>query len=242
MNNVKFAATVGALSVATLGVAASHYQSSVSVVPVVIVYHDSALVPGQTSPSSDRFWTLAVRSDGANMQANSVPDATGHIQVVKSLQLQDRYVVVDPHTLSVTTYKPYRPIVVGERSCSGKTAGSILDHPVEYVQVNKPSPGRLTERLRERWLAVDLNCAPLREHFITTESDGTETQFFREAISVKPGEPPVEYFEIPADYVERGPADVNTEVEKKFPGHHMISNPEVLDKIQHNYETDKPPK
>lgn len=241
---MKLAATVGALSVATLGLAAAHYQSPVPVIPVVIVYHDSALLPGQSSHSSDSFWTLAVRSDGANMRANVVPDANGHIQSVKSLQLLDRYVVVDPHTMSVTTYKPYKPIIVGQGSCSGKSAGSILDHPVKYLEVNKPNPApkRTWERLTERWLAVDLNCVPLREHFITTETDGTETQFFREAVLVKPGEPPVEYFEIPANYVERGPAEVNSEVEKKFPGHPMISNPEVLDKLQHNYETDKPPK
>jgi hypothetical protein len=240
MNNVKFAATVGAVAAATLGVATSHYQSPVSVIPVVIVYHDSALRPGQSSPSSDRFWTSAVRSDGANMQANSVPDATGRIQGVKSLQLQDRYVVLDPFTMSMSTYKPYRPIVVGGRSCSGKSAGSILDHPVEYVGENKPSPA--PQRLTERWLAADLNCLPLREHLIMTESDGREMQFFREAVSIKPGEPPVEYFEIPSNYEERGPAEVNSEVEKRFPGHHVISHPEILDKLQQVYETDKPPK
>jgi hypothetical protein len=236
MNNVKFVATVGAVAAATLGLAAWHYQSPVAVIPVVIVYHDGALQPGQSSPSSDRFWTLAVRSDGANMEVNSVPDATGRIQGVKSLQLQDRYVVVDPFTISMSTYKPYRPIVVGGRSCSGKSAGSILGHPVEYVRENKP------RTLTERWLAADLNCLPLREHLINTESDGRETQFFREAVSIKPGEPPVEYFEIPSNYEERGPAEVNSEVEKRFPGHHVISHPEILDKMQHVYETDKPPK
>jgi hypothetical protein len=240
MNSIKSVITVGAVAAATLGVAASHYQSPVSVVPVVIVYHDNVLQPGQSSPSSDRFWTLAVRSDGANMQAESAPDATGQIQVVKSLQLQDRYVVVDPSTMSLSTYKSYRPIVVGARSCSGKSAGSILNHPVEYVQVNKPSPAH--QRLKEQWLALDLNCQMLREHLIMTGSDGRETQFFREAVSIKPGEPPVEYFEIPSGYQERGPAEVDSEVAKKFPGHHVISHPEVLNKMQHVYETDKPPK
>lgn len=239
MNNVKFAATVGVLTAGTLAVAASHRQSApVPAIPVVIVYHDSALLPGQNSPSSDRFWTLAVRSDGANMHANSVPDASGQIQGVKSLQLQDRYVVVDPITMSVSTYKPYRPILVGAQSCSGQSAGSILGHGVEYVQENKNKSQRPTER----WLAPDLNCLLLREHVITTESDGTETQFFREAVSIKRGEPPVEYFEIPSNYAERGPAEVNSEVEKRFPGHHVISHPAMLDKLQHAYDTDKLPK
>jgi hypothetical protein len=55
MNNVKFAAMVGAVAASTLGVAASHCQSPVSVIPAVIVYHDSALRSGQSSPSSERF-------------------------------------------------------------------------------------------------------------------------------------------------------------------------------------------
>jgi hypothetical protein len=54
MNNVKFAAMVGAVAASTLGVAASHCQSPVSVIPAVIVYRDSALRSGQSSPSSER--------------------------------------------------------------------------------------------------------------------------------------------------------------------------------------------
>jgi len=75
-----------------------------------------------------------------------------------------------------------------------------------------------------------------------TEKDGTETQFFREAVSIKLGEPPAEYFEIPSNYVERGPADINSEVEKRFPGSHVIPHPEMRDKLQSVYEADKPPK
>jgi hypothetical protein len=239
MNNLKFTAIAGAVAAASLGVAASHYQS-VSVVPFVVVYHDSALKPGQASRSSGNFWTLAVRADGANMRVNRVPDSAGQIQGVRSLEFTDRYVVVDPHTTSTSTYKPYRPIIVGAQSCSGRPAVSILDHPIEYVQENKPSKAR--QLSVERWLATDLNCLPLREHTTMTEKDGTETQFFREAVSIKLGEPPAEYFEIPSNYVERGPADINSEVEKRFPGSHVIPHPEMRDKLQSVYEADKPPK
>jgi hypothetical protein len=240
MTNLRFTAMVGAIAAATLGAAAAHYQSPVSVTPAVIVYRDSALQPGQSSPSGDRFWTLAVRSDGANMQTNSAPDASGRIQGVKSVQFQDRYVLVDPSTMSLSTYKPYRPIVVGARGCSGKSAGAILEHPVEYVQVNKPSPS--PQRLKEQWLATDLNCLMLREHLIVTKNGGSEMQFFREAVSIKTGEPPVEYFDIPSNYEERGPAEINSEFEKKFPGRHVVSNSDVLDKLEHVYEAAKPPK
>lgn len=237
MNNLRFTAMVGVVAASTLGVATSHYQSPASAIPVVIVYHDSSLQAGQTTPSGDRFWTLAVRSDGANMEANSVPDATGRIEGVKSLQLQDRYVLVDPLTASVSTYNPYRPMVAGGQSCSGRPAGSVLNHFVEYVQVTKPMTP--SHKPIERWLAPDLNCLTLREHLIVTEKDGKEVQLFREAVSIKPGEPPAEYFEIPTNYVERGPAELDGEVQKLSPGKHVISNPTILDKLQHVYESDK---
>lgn len=240
MNNLKFTAIAGAVAAASLGVAAKHYQSPVSAIPVVIVYHDSALKPDQTSPSSGKFWTLAVRSDGTNMRVNSAPDSAGHIQGVRSLEFPDRYVVVDPLTSSTSTYKPYRPIVVGGQSCPGKSAASMLDHPVEYVREDKPSKAH--QLSTEQWLASDLNCLVLREHVIMTEKDGRETKFFREAVSIKLGEPPAEYFEIPSNYVERGPAQVNSEVARISPGNHVISHPEILDRLQHVYETDKPSK
>jgi len=240
MNNLIFTAMVGMVTAGTLGAAASHYQSPASAIAVVIVYHDSSLQTGQTTPSGDRFWTLAVRSDGANMQANSVPDATGRIEGVKSVQLQDRYVVVDPSTTSVSTYKPYRPMVARGQNCSGKPAGSILNHSVEYVQVTKPLTS--SHKPIERWLATDLNCLTLREHLVITEKDGMEVQVFREAVSIRAGEPPAEYFEIPTVYVERGPAELDAEVQKRFPGKHVIANPTILDKFQHVYESDKLPK
>jgi hypothetical protein len=40
------------------------------------------------------------------MQTNRVPDATGRIHFAKSVLFRDCYVVVDPHTMSISTYKP----------------------------------------------------------------------------------------------------------------------------------------
>lgn len=71
------------------------------------MYHDNALLSGHDHPDCERYWTLAVRSDGSSMQVNSVPDATGHIAGVKSVEFRDRYVGVDPQTTSISTYKPY---------------------------------------------------------------------------------------------------------------------------------------
>ena len=112
--------------------------------------------------------------------------------------------------------------MIGQREtawCSH--AGSILGHPVEYVRENPPK-GFL--KFRERWYAVDLNCAVLREHLTTTDGDGEEIQIYREAVSVKPGEPPADYFDIPPDYQERGPAGVNNNMGPDFLGEASARN------------------
>jgi len=122
------------------------------------------------------------------------------------------------------------------RDCLGSHAGSILGHPVEYARENPPK-GFL--KLRERWYAVDLNCAVLREHLTTTDGDGKEIQIYREAVSVKPGEPPAVYFDIPSDYQERGLAEVNNEYRARFPGRSVFLKQEGADKLQQVYEADK---
>jgi hypothetical protein len=119
MNNVRFALVIGALVVITLGVIGLRYNVEASPVihPVVVVYRDKTIRQGQSLPPGDRVWTLAVRSDGSLMQAEGMPDATEHISTAKSIEFKDRYVVIDPHTMSTSTYKPYKPIVVPTRDC-----------------------------------------------------------------------------------------------------------------------------
>jgi hypothetical protein len=237
MKNVSFALTAGVVVLVSLGAAALRYNLQVprAVHPALIVYHDNALLPGHDQRSSDRYWTLAVRSDGSSMQVNSVPDASGHIEGVKSLEFRDRYVVVDPVTMSTSTYKPYRPMIGGTRDCLGTHAGSVLGHPVEYVH-EVPKNEKSTLKVRERWYAVDLNCIVLREHLTDSDPDGKTTQFYREAVSVKLGEPPDEFFVIPLNYQERGPAEVNNELERGS-GRSAFPNQASVDAIQKVYES-----
>src|ERR1035438_2585312 len=241
MKNLAFAATVCAVVSVSLGAVALRYhlQDPLVLQPVTVVYHDDALLPGQDQRSSDRYWTLAVRSDGSSMQTNGVPNAIDHIGTVKSVEFKDRYVVVDPATMSISTYKPYRPIFVANRDCSGSSTASILGHPMEYVRSEKPDNAKSGFRMvTERWLAVDLNCTILREHLTETDKDGKVTQLYREAVSVKPGEPPTDFFDIPANYQERGPAEVNNELETNGRGK-VFCNKDSADKLQKVYESDK---
>jgi hypothetical protein len=171
------------------------------------------------------------------MHTNSVADATAQIETVRSLEFKDRYVVVDPHTRSISTYKPHMSVVASTADCLGSGADPILGHPVEYVRTDPPEHVKSGIRVAtERWLAVDLNCAIMREHLTTTDNDGKVTQFYREAVSVRPGEPPADFFRIPSDYRERGPADVNKELEAN--GSKALPK-DTADKLQRVYDTEK---
>jgi hypothetical protein len=242
MNNVRFALVIGALVVITLGVIGLRYNVEASPVihPVVVVYRDKTIRQGQSLPPGDRVWTLAVRSDGSLMQAEGMPDATEHISTAKSIEFKDRYVVIDPHTMSTSTYKPYKPIVVPTRDCLGSRAGSILGHPVEYVHENQNPKSKGNSKItRERWLAVDLNCVILREHLTDNPTDGRRIDLYREAASAKVGEPPADFFDIPSNYQERGPAELNKEFETRFPGRKVFPKQEAEDKLQKVYDADK---
>ena len=235
MKNSTFAAAVGLSVCASLAVALRHSpQNTPAASPVVIVYHDSVSVPGQSRPSGGRYWTLAVRSDGSLMRTDRAADTTQRIDAVRSIEFKDRYVVIDPHTKSISTYKPYLPRIRAGEDCSGSRAGSMLGHPLEYTRSDPPGNAQTRFRVaRERWLAVDLNCSILREHMTTTDENGKITEFYREAVSIKPGEPPADFFDVPADYEERGPAEINRELEqsgqkKAFPNE---GSAEILQKV-----------
>jgi hypothetical protein len=177
-----------------------------------------------SSSRATKYRTFAVRSDGAVMTADWLPDADGHILTARAIELRDRYVVVEPMTQSTSTYKPYKPMIAALPDCGGTPDETILGYPTEVTQ-----QGRTT-----RWLAVDLNCVPLREHAVR---DGREVS--REAISVTLGEPPAEYFQVPSGYQERGPADLNLEFARKFPGQQLYDQVAV-DKLQKIYERNRP--
>jgi hypothetical protein len=57
-------------------------------------------------------------------------------------------------------------------------------------------------------------------------------------MSVTLGEPSAEYFNVPSDYQERGPAELNEEFAKKFPGQQLYDQA-ALDRLQKRYERDR---
>jgi hypothetical protein len=57
------------------------------------------------------------------MSADSLPDANGHILTARAIELRDRYIVVEPMTQSVSSYKPYKPMIVAIQDCRGTPEG-----------------------------------------------------------------------------------------------------------------------
>jgi hypothetical protein len=115
----------------------------------------------------------------------------------------------------------------------------VLGHPTEVVtEAAKPNP-HYPQETTTKWLALDLNCISLRDRYV--KDDGSEVvQVNREAIYVQVGEPRADYFDIPANYQERGPADIDSEMQKKF-GRHVLGegDPAVRDKLQQAYQATK---
>jgi hypothetical protein len=237
MNRLILVILVSLMTVAGLGAVAKKYHAQISptIHPVVIVYKVTSGTNGQNS-NPTRFETLAVRSDGAFMMANSAPDASGHISVERALELKDRYVIVDPQTESVLTYKPYRPMVVATQDCAGRSDTPILGFATEMVSHVSKRPKGQEEIVR--WPGLDINCMVLREH-ITSDEDTGQVHQEREAVSVERMEPPAEYFDIPASYHERGPAEINSELEKRFSGRRVFGSDQVVQRLQKIYDANK---
>ena len=245
MRKILFLAVVSLATVAALGAVKRRYnfQVSPSVRPLVAEYKSTTIHKSQeqsqpvTDP--DRFLTMAVRSDGAVMTANTLPDAGGRIETVRSIQFKDRYVVIDPFTNSISTYKPYKPIIVATQDCQGVRDVQLLGHQTEVVSKYAKPNVHYPQEGTTKWLAIDLNCISLRERYI--QDDGSKlVHVNRDAISVQVGEPPAAYFDIPTNYVERGPADIDSEMQKKT-GQHVFGagDPSVLQKLQQAYDSSK---
>jgi hypothetical protein len=182
---------------------------------------------------------MALRSDGAVMNANTLPDAERRIKTVRPIQFKDRYVVIDPFSNSISTDKPYKPIIVATQDCQGVRDTQLLGHQTEIISKNAKPNVHYPQEGTTKWLAIDLNCISLRERYI--KDDGSElVHVNRDAISVQVGEPPAAYFDIPANYVERGPADIDSEMQKKT-GQHVFDggDPTVLQKLQQAYDSSK---
>lgn len=234
-----FLVSLTAITMAALAGVAKTYHAQVfpTIHPFSVTYKVLSSGSAQDEPKLQAYRVLAARSDGTVMMANSLPDGNGHIHTSRALQLKDRYVVVDPLTESVSTYEPYKPLIVATQDCGGKADSPILGYSIEKTSQTVTSKSGQSMTV-ERWLAIDLDCIPLREYSIST-SKLDQMVNVEEAISVTPGEPPMEYFDITPGYQERGPAAVDREYSTRHPGGRVFSNQRTIDDLEKNYEKDR---
>src|SRR5512146_2528702 len=118
-NRALFTIFVGVATCAALAASAFRIRhASNAIHPVTVTYQYSVFQPSASaSPKYTAYETRAIRSDGAFMNTNSVPTAAGAILTSRAITFGDKYVVVDPQTESVSTYKPWKPTVTATNQC-----------------------------------------------------------------------------------------------------------------------------
>lgn len=168
--------------------------------------------------------TYGRRSDGSSVEVRRIADPEGNTReqrVVIDLTGKRR-LTLDGLTQSVTTYalseaqvaehrrRPACPVEPAERD-------QLLGFDVVRIE-ERTRTGKGTGFRVEKWVAPALDCLPLRERvFVSHAGDRFELAWEAEVTSVELVEPPAEWFEIPAGYVERSPSAVLDEFRRRFP-------------------------
>jgi hypothetical protein len=116
-----------------------------------------------------------------------------------------------------------RSKIVPKAHC-GSSAGQLLGYDVEYRESDTPlyiyvkgGPDREIKNREKFWEAPALGCYPLRHEQYATMDDGSEAiNAIWTAMYVTEGDVS-KYFEIPPNYVERSPSEIDAEIARKYP-------------------------
>ena len=97
MNKLLFGLIAATGTLTSLGAVATRYHARISpeIQPFVAVYKVTSQRDGK--PQIDGYLTLAVRKDGTYVTSNSTPVGS-QLLTARSIELKDRYIVVDPVT------------------------------------------------------------------------------------------------------------------------------------------------
>ncbi len=204
-------------------------QTSSETRPFIAIRSDVNLIPGQPSPMSTEIRTIAVRTDGSNVELLHRRDPSGSGKTVYIRSILDvpgrQRIVVDPISESLITYPLADAVTSAYRvhpvsKCAGVPAGQILgyDVNVEETSLGPEQAGPAVDEMQIRaWRAARLNCLPLRRE-MTIFKGGQESQRIVESVvTVTEGEPDPSLFEIPQGYVERQPSEAMAESARRYP-------------------------
>lgn len=173
----------------------------------------------------------AVRSDGSSVTLTNrtFPDGKQY-QERTIIDLRNRKrIVIDPATESVTTYSLSAPaiaaIVAKFTSCR-KIQGEKQDIN-GHAAVHEVVHTGLSPVVHDRWLALDLNCFPMKQTVLKDAGKPQSTHNEIATISISLGEPDAALFMVPLNYTERSPDEVMAEFRNRFPNAPSMDFPEA---------------
>jgi len=159
---------------------------------------------------------LANRADGSSALMYLTKNDRPHVvRMVLNLP-EARRVTVDPQTESLTTYKvtqaEVKMLSAPNPTCpvsAGATPATFLGYPVlvDHKQITAGS----RQFDEERWVAPSLNCVALKRSDRAFESGKFIARTTEEALSLHLGDPDPSLFDLPANYTERKPSQVQAE-------------------------------
>lgn len=194
--------------------------------------------------------TYARRADGSSVEIRRIVDPDGNVREQRKIidLVQKRQLLVDGLTESVTTYPltgPEMAALTQEPACAARGAerAELLGLKAVRAEENVKTP-KGTELRIEKWLAPGLGCLPLRERVFTAHAGGPfQLAWEQEVTSFERSDPPAEWFEVPAGYIERAPSAVLGEFDRRFPtscSQYGRQTGEVLDAVYSAHQAADP--
>jgi hypothetical protein len=182
--------------------------------------------PSTQNPAQVRYSTYARRSDGSYVRRFEVRAPNGEIgRTVELVDLKAKSVtLLEPFTKLATTFPKSDSELTEElalqdnceaidRARANDGQNSVKDNlfGVDVERIVETSEGMTVER----WVARDLDCYSFQKS--TTFSSGAHNE--EAVVKFEQMEPDDSYFEIPGDYVQASPLQVEEMYSVKFPGH-----------------------
>jgi hypothetical protein len=174
-------------------------------------------------------YTIARREDGSLVRSFIIkdtdsPDGTEGRAVFIWDVPSRKNIMLEPFTKSAMTQlrspKEIADFLSSEKACSDailsansdRSTEQLLDHAV--VRVEEASDILHTVS----WVAPDLDCFPLRQTVALLDSKHLGLHHDTIVTKIEIGEPPSSMFDVPQDYTERSPLEIQTEYARKSGG------------------------
>ncbi len=231
-------------SLAAFFVFSVHAQvaNTTRVTPFVVYKHEGHYAKDPKLPPNLFDSMYARRSDGSwrhTFTAQAPSHDLSAAQVIEFLDFRTRTeVILEPFTRSAIVFHLTDGEARSERErvpdCSAVPEVSVNPPTASGVRMLAYGVTRVVRKedddTMDTWVAPALDCYPLQE----TETFTTGPHNSRIVYKVEPGEPPAAFFEIPPEYINRSPRQL--EVEYKFLFGEAFWGEPAASNVQQRYE------